>query len=124
MAEQVILKKGSEAYAKGKEQFYQRFIDAAEKKEPGLETGTLGARVGNLTKDLPMPFGCPDLEIVFFQGGAIAYFCGRLGCLCSPLREDFDGDYPDCCPPEGYLDYGPPDNDDEDEYDDNYDDDD
>lgn len=108
MAEKEILRKGTEAYRQSKHKFEDRLLEAAEKREPGLETGMLGARVGNLTKELPLPFGCPDLEVYFWESGSVAYFCGRLGCLCAPLREDFDGDYPEYCPPEGCLDYGMP----------------
>lgn len=49
-------------------------------------------------KKLPKPFSCTDLEFVPTEGGGIVWFCGRLGCLCSPAREDLEGDYPTFCP--------------------------
>lgn len=64
---------------------------------------------------LPKPFSCPDLEFVPTEGGGIVWFCGRIGCLCSPVREDLEGDYPDFCPDPDELYYGG-----EDDWDDDY----
>jgi hypothetical protein len=66
-----------------------------------------------------MPFGCPLLELYVWPRNpdgsqSVAYFCGRIGCLCVCCREDFtkpEEEYPRYCPTEG--EFGSYDGDDE-----------
>jgi hypothetical protein len=88
----------SEEFNKARELFFKRLHELAEKKDPRVGKGLVGATLNDTTKDIPFPFGCPKLEIYLWGkddgGPAIAYFCSVLGCLCSPCRgEDFLEDY-------------------------------
>lgn len=52
---------------------------------------------------LPKPFSCESLHIVGSSGGGLIFFCARAGCLCAPVRKDFEGDYPTYCPEDEFY---------------------
>jgi len=88
----------SEEFKKAREMFFKRLDELAEKKDPRVTTGLIGASLNGANEGIPFPFGCQKLEICLWGkdegGSAIAYFCGELGCLCAPCRgEDFLDEY-------------------------------
>ena len=80
----------SEEFKKARESFFKRLHELAEKKDPRVGKGLIGAALNDTTKDILFPFGCPKLEVYLWDkddgGPAIAYFCSVVGCLCAPCR--------------------------------------
>jgi hypothetical protein len=113
-----IVKKGTPEFEKAQEDF----IECFSKKNP--ESSIIERPIGmgtTLNRNLPMPFGCPDLSIYIWDDGkkitGIGFFCHRLGCICSPARSDMEETYPSYCPDPGELLYQDEDWEDEEDYD-------
>jgi hypothetical protein len=62
--------------------------------------GMLPGHVPEIVDGLAGPVACSDLEVVLFPDspGRMAFFCNRIGCLCTPCRDDMEGEYPEYCP--------------------------
>jgi len=100
-----VVKKGTKEFAEARQRFLSLFHTTQH--EETIVSGIIGQKTTQIEKlkEIPMPFGCPDLELYVWSPQetkdgkwAVAYFCGRVGCLCSPCREDFDETYPSYCP--------------------------
>jgi len=111
MSDQVkIVRKGTKEFREARERFLALF--RKDQPENMICAGNIGMttrQMGKL-KEIPMPFGCPDLELYVWPPNkdgsqSVAYFCGRVGCLCSCCREDMDGEYPSYCPDPDELDF-------------------
>ncbi|RLI28283.1 hypothetical protein DRO58_02535 [Candidatus Bathyarchaeota archaeon] len=105
-----IVKKGTKEFEAVKLQYLSLF----RKSQPGetIVKGILGVKSTQAINKLPMPFGCPALELyIWFENEeeakkkgygkmkAYGFFCGRIGCICAPARSDMEEEYPDYCPP-------------------------
>lgn len=110
-----VVKKGSPEFKAASQKYIELLCQSTHKEiimmgeHQNFETGKTEyiGLTSQKIKDanLPMPFGCPDLFVhPFFekkQLKSVAWFCNRLGCLCSCCREDFTKpteEYPKYCP--------------------------
>jgi len=100
-----IVKKGTKEFKEAKEKFLSLFTTDNPKET--IVAGAIGMKTLQIDKlkEIPMPFGCPDLELYVWSPKEskdgkwyVAYFCSRVGCLCAPAREDMEGEYPSYCP--------------------------
>ena len=93
-----IVQKGSEDFNKAKQQYLELFTK--KYPEETIQPGTIGCKTTQkeLLNQIPRPFSCPDLEVYIFDSKSVAFFCERIGCLCSCCREDLEGIYPSYCP--------------------------
>lgn len=118
MSEVKIVKKGSPEFREARRQFLALF--QTEQPKQTIVAGMIGMKTTQVDKlkTIPMPFGCPDLELYVWSPKEssdgkwhVAYFCGRIGCLCSPCREDMEETYPSYCPDpdELFFNYDPED---------------
>lgn len=107
-----IVKKGTKEFREARERFLALF--RKDQPENTICSGNIGikTRQTDKLKEIPMPFGCPDLELYSCVwppnkdgSQSVAYFCGRVGCLCSCCTEDMDGEYPAYCPGPDELDF-------------------
>jgi len=103
-----IVKKGTKEFVEARLQFQKLF--STEEPEDTIKPGNVGMKTTQIDKlsKIPMPFGCSDLELYVWHKDEtedglnhVAYFCSRLGCLCTCAREDVPGEensYPNYCP--------------------------
>lgn len=105
MSKVTIARKGTRHFREARDRFLALF--RKDQPENTICAGMIGMKTRQLKKQskIPMPFGCPDLEVYIWgpektkDGKAhVAWFCGRIGCLCSCCREDMEGEYPNYCP--------------------------
>ena len=96
-------RKGTAEFAEAQRQFFEVLARAAEEESKKVVAGVLGLKAGALMGNVSKPFGCEDLEFILYEDQRVAWFCGRIGCLCTPCREDMEGTYPDYCPPSDAL---------------------
>ncbi|MBI4257556.1 MAG: hypothetical protein HY619_01250 [Thaumarchaeota archaeon] len=102
-----ITKKGTKNYNDARRDFFTNIklvVRCITTTEPValIERGVIGARCYNAVKDLPLPFGCPELEVCAspkdVEKDECLLICGMTGSLCSPCTTSNDGDFPTHCP--------------------------
>jgi len=93
-----VVSKGTEEFKNAKASYLELFSKKYPKET--IICGCMGMKTTQTEKlkEIPKPFSCPDLELYIWDSGAVAFFCERLGCLCSCCREDLQGEYPNYCP--------------------------
>lgn len=122
MTEEQIVTKGTEEFNKAKLAYLDLFKKDKPKPRIGIAYMKPNLKLQAKWEEIPKPFSCLHLELYIWESGSVAYFCDKIGCLCSPCREDLEGKYPSYCPPDDMPDDDFADNDNfEDDYND-YDD--
>ncbi len=97
-----IVKKGSKEYDEARVRYL--FLFKKDQPEDMILSGNIGMK-SKQAAALPMPWGCPRLEVYIWSGdgkpASFGFFCDICGCICEPCRADMDGTYPEACPEEG-----------------------
>ena len=99
MEGKIIVKKGTKEFEDAKRTFLALF-NSNQLKET-IIMGNIGKK-STKSGDLPLPFGCPHLEMYLWgipsNPPVVGWFCDILGCICDPCRSDMEGEYPTSCP--------------------------